>query len=184
MVGLTIPLVSPAVTGHLETDTTITIVNHALGVDFVTLNISIRHTLTLHRTGVVTGLTDTNEVDGLVLDIDHFVVVNIGLVITPRADIDITHINSRKGLLYLGDIGSLDGDGAIIDVAVNGAAIDSAIPFDFPDLEFGISRYNGEFLNTVDELNVIGDGIVLFNFVSHSSVDYYLVYCCITPNEY
>ena len=181
MVGLTIPLVSPAVTGHLETDTTITVVDHAFGVDLITLNISIRHTLTLHRTGVVTGLTDTNEVDGLVLDIDHFVVVNIGLVITPRADIDITYIDSRKRLLYLGDIGSLDSDSAIIDVAVNGAAIDSAIPFDLPDLEFGISRHNGEFVNTVDELNIIGDGIVLLDFVSHSSIKYYCY--CITVSE-
>ena len=182
MVGLTIPLVSPAVAGHLETNTTITVVNHALGVDLITLHTSIRHTLTLHSASVVTGLTDTNKIDGLVLDIDHLVVINIGLVITPRADIDITHINSRKRLLYLGNIVSLDGDGAIIDVAVNGATIDSAITFDLPDLEFGIGRHNGEFLNTVDELNVIGDGIVLLDFVSHSSS--IKCYCyCVTASE-
>ncbi len=181
VVGLTIPLVSPAVTGHLETDTAITVVNHALGVDFVTLHTSIRHTLTLHWTGVVTGLTDTNEVDGLVFDIDHLVVINIGLVIAPATHIDITHINSRKRFLYLGDISSLDSDSAIIDGAVSGATIDSAIPFDFPDLEFGIGRHHGEFINTIDELNVIGDGIVLLDFVSHSSIKCYCY--CITVSE-
>ena len=95
MVGFTVPLVSPAVTGHFETNT-ITVVDHAFGVDFVTHNTGIRHTLALHSAGVVALLTDTNEVDGLVFDIDNLVVVDIGLVITPTGDIDITHIDSRK----------------------------------------------------------------------------------------
>ena len=134
MVGLTTPLVSPAVTGHLETDTTITIVNHALGVDFITLDTRIRHTLTLHSASVVTSLTDIDEVDRLVLDIDHLVVVNIGLVITPRADVDITHIDRRQRFIDLGNIVSFEGDSTIVDVTISGTTIESTITFDFPDL--------------------------------------------------
>jgi len=50
----------------------------------------------------------------------------------------------------------------------------STITFDLPDLEFGTNRYDGEVIVIValDDLNVIGDGIVLFDFVSHSVVDY------------
>ena len=81
VVGFATPLVSPAVAGHFETNTTITIVNHAFGVDFITHDTRIRHTLTLHRTSVVTVLTDTNEVNSLVFNINHLVVVDIGLVI-------------------------------------------------------------------------------------------------------
>jgi len=94
-VGFTIPLVSPAVTGHFETDT-ITIVDHAFGVDLVTSNTRIRHTLALHRSSVVALLTDTNEVDCLVLYVGNLVVVDIGLVITPRGDVDITDVDSRQ----------------------------------------------------------------------------------------
>jgi hypothetical protein len=96
VVGFAIPLVSPAVTGHFETDTTITVVDHALGVDLVTLNTRIRHTLALHSASVVALLTDTNEVDSLVLYIGNLVVVDIGLVITPTGDIDIADVDSRK----------------------------------------------------------------------------------------
>ena len=94
-VGFTIPLVSPAVTGHFETDT-ISIGDHALGVDLVTNNTRIRHTLALHMSSVVSLLTDTNEVDSLVLYIGNLVVVDIGLVITPTGDVDITDVDSRQ----------------------------------------------------------------------------------------
>ena len=132
-VGFTVPLVGPAVAGHFETGT-IAIVNYALGVDLVTSDTRIRHTLTLHMSSVVTSLTDTNEVDRLVLNIDDLVVVNIGLVITPRADIDITHIDNRQRFFYLGNISGLDDDSAIVDVAISGTTIESTITFDLPDL--------------------------------------------------
>jgi hypothetical protein len=45
---------------------------------------------------VVAFLTDTNEVDSLVLYIGNLVVVDIGLVITPRGDVDITDVDSRQ----------------------------------------------------------------------------------------
>jgi hypothetical protein len=172
VVGFTTPLVSPAVTGHLETDTTITIVNHALGVDFITGDTRIRHTLTLHSTGVVTVLTDINEVDGFILYVGDLVVINIGLVITPATHIDVTYVDNRQRFIDLGNIVSLDDDSTIVDVAISGITIECTISASLPDLEFGISRYNGEFVNTVDELNVIGNSIVLFDFISHSVVDY------------
>lgn len=134
MVGLTTPLVSPAVTGHLETDTIITIVNHALGVDFITLHTRIWHTLTLHSTSVVTSLTDTNEVNGFVFNINHLVVVDIGLVIAPATHIDITHIDTGKRFIDLGNIVSFEGDSTIVDVTISGTTIEGTITFDFPDL--------------------------------------------------
>ena len=132
-VGFTVPLVGPAVAGHFETGT-IAIVNYAFGVDLVTSDTRIGHTLTLHMSSVVSLLTDTNEVDRLVLNIDDLVVVNIGLVITPRADIDITHIDTGQRFFYLGNISSFDDDSAIVDVAISGTTIESAITFDLPDL--------------------------------------------------
>ena len=86
---------SPAVTGHFETDT-ISIVDHAFGVDLVTSNTRIRHTLALHRSSVVAFLTDTNEVDGFILYVGNLVVVDIGLVIAPTGDVDITDVDSRQ----------------------------------------------------------------------------------------
>ena len=47
----------------------------------------------------------------------------------------------------------------------------STITFNLPDLEFGTNRYDGEVIVALDDLNVIGDGIVLFDF-RHSVVDY------------
>lgn len=134
VVGFTVPLVSPAVTGHFETDTTITIVNHPLGVDLVTNNTRIRHTLALHSTSVVALLANTNEVYSLVLYVGNLVVVDIGLVITPRGDVDITDVDSRKRLLYLGNISSFDSDSTIVDVTISGTTIESTITFDLPDL--------------------------------------------------
>ena len=132
-VGFTVPLVGPAVAGHFETGT-IAIVDHAFGVDFITSDTRIRHTLTLHMSSVVALLTDTNEVDCLVLNIGNLVVVDIGLVITPRAHIDITHIDNRQRFFYLGNISSLDDDSAIVDVTISGTTIESTITFDLPDL--------------------------------------------------
>lgn len=134
VVGFAIPLVSPAVTGHFETNTTITIVNHPLGVDLVTNYTRIRHTLTLHSASVVAVLTDTNEVDGFILYVGNLVVVDIGLVITPATHIDVTDVNSRKRLLYLGNISSFDSDSTIVDVTISGTTIESTITFDLPDL--------------------------------------------------
>lgn len=132
VVGFTIPLVSPAVTGHFETDT-ISIGDHAFGVDLVTNNTRIRHTLALHRSSVVALLADTNEVDGFILYVCNLVVVDIGLVITPRGDVDITDIDSRQRFFYLGNISSFDDDSTIVDVAISGTTIESTITFDFPD---------------------------------------------------
>ena len=59
----------------------------------------------------------------------------------------------------------------------------STITFNLPDLEFGTNRYDGEVIVIValDDLNVIGDGIVLFDFISHSSIECYCY--CITVSE-
>jgi hypothetical protein len=173
VVGFAIPLISPAVTGHFETNTIVTIVNHPLGVDLVTNYTRIRHTLTLHSASVVALLADTNEVDGFILYVGNLVVVDIGLVITPRGDVDITDVDSRKRLLYLGNISSFDDDSTIVDVTISCTTIESTITFDLPDLEFSIGRYNGEVIVvTVIELSVINNCIVLFDLVRHSVVDY------------
>ena len=95
VIGFTVPLVSPTVAGHFETDV-ISIVDHAFGVDFITNDTRIRHTLALHMSSVVALLTDTNEVDGFILYIDNLVVVDIGLVVAPRGDVDIADVDNRQ----------------------------------------------------------------------------------------
>ena len=61
---------------------------------------------------------------------------------------------------------------AYVDGAINWSTIEDACTSSFPDFEFGAYWYDSDAIVTTEyDLNVIGDGIVLFN--SHSVRDYY-----------
>ena len=61
---------------------------------------------------------------------------------------------------------------AYVDGTINWSTIKDACTSSFPDLEFSAYWYDSEVIVVTEyDLNVIGDGIVLFN--SHSVRNYY-----------
>jgi len=100
--GFTFPRICGCVASYLEADV-VTVYLDAFGEDFITAVIDVRCTGSLHRAGVIAVFTELNDLDGIGLNINYLVEVNIGLVITPAGIKDIIEFDG-VGLGYCGEI--------------------------------------------------------------------------------
>lgn len=86
--GLTVPRIGVSVTGDLEAGFIINNID-AFGDHLGAFVIEVRHTVTLHRTGVSAVFADGDDFDTGLGDFDDHIEVDIGLVITPAGIKDI-----------------------------------------------------------------------------------------------
>ena len=81
MVSFTVPLICPTIIGYFETHVIIVSLN-TFGQWLTHNGVNIGHTSALHWTGIVASLADFSDDYAFIFDFKHFVVVNIGLVIS------------------------------------------------------------------------------------------------------
>jgi len=166
---LTVPLVSPAVTGYLETHTVTIICLYTFG-HWLTHNfVYIGNTLTLHVSSVVTRLTNFSNHDTFILYSQHLIIIHIGLVIAPRAHKDVANLDRRLRNIQLDDIIDMKRCGNWITLSINVGSVESAVTFSFPDSE--TSAYGHRNVVGSDGLGV-GDDVVFADSGSHYGVQY------------
>ena len=129
--GLTVPRIGVSVTGDLEAGFIINNID-AFGDDLGAFVIEVRHTVTLHRTGVSAVFADGYDFDTGFENFNYHIEVNVGLVVAPAGIKDIIDFDGVQLGNFLQVIFGGDDD---VEAVVFVAAVDITLTVDFVDGE-------------------------------------------------
>lgn len=131
VVGSTVPRISTAVAGHFEAYL-VTVSLNAFGDGSVADFGDIGNTFTLHVSGVVAILTDWADDDGFVFDVANHVVVDVGLVVAPRAHKDVANFDIGLGSFDFGHLRAVEHGGGVVALVVDLGSVEGAVAFSLP----------------------------------------------------
>ena len=87
----------------------------------------------MHMACISTILSYSSNGDSFIFYSKYFIIIDIGLIITPGAYKDVADIDSRKRFFYFGDVISLDDDSSVTKFTIYCSTIESTITVSFPN---------------------------------------------------